>query len=857
MTAKQTVTETAIEKARDDIVGTIGRYLDLKKQGAEYAASCPFHSEKSPSFKINPVKGIYHCFGCGEHGDPIDFVMRYEGVNFPEAVERIVGNTAISGNSPIPKPRKPPEQPLWRPIRTAPDSAESPSFSHSRLGKPSRTWVYHDVSGSLVGYVARFELGNGKKETLPMCWAVNTETGEQDWRWLSFGLPRPLYGADLLSARPKAPVLVVEGEKTADAARQLFTGFVVISWPGGGKAVDLADWSPLEGREVTLWPDWDWKNYPDKHEKAGQMMPEAEQPGVQAMLSVFAQIRETAKSARFVRPMAGCPDGWDLADAPPAEGFDPLQYAKANVLPAEEYFNPPKAEQPAAQPARAANDNTPAPQPQPMNIFAEFPAPPIDAGMLPRVIAEYAQECGDLIGVDQAMVAIPAIVSCAAALHDDIKIQPKRHETGWTESARLWCAIVGTPSVKKSPAIRRATKRLRKIDHDLAEDNARAAAEHAEQMEQFKDAKKEAKKNGGSITAPQKPMMHRMIVEDITVEALSEVLKDNSRGVMCIQDELSGWFGSMDAYSGGKAGNKDRAAWLQAYNGGFRQVDRVMRGAVHIPNFSVSMIGGIQPDAIRRIAKDMTDDGLMQRFMIVIGRNSTEHDRAEDAYVSRAFADLVDHMHAIQGSGNVVTLSEPAHVVRERLMAYAGELSDYPALPSGLRSHLGKWSGLFARLLLVYHAIECSGEKKHPCQRPVSGECAEQVENLMRRFLLPHALSYYTDILGESGDLEHARWIAGHILSKGLSVISNRDLMQSYKQWRGMDDWRRQRVMQVLEDMSWVFPFIEEGKPVSRRGATTWTVNDQVHELFAKKAKDEAQRRDKIRSEIAAMHRRD
>ena len=544
--------------------------------------------------------------------------------------------------------------------------------------------------------------------------------------------------------------------------------------------------------------------------------------------------------------------------------------ASPRAIPAREHpARPPRPAAPATAPRvdpetgeildPPANDNQrPAPSmfAKPMDIFAEFPAPAIEAAMLPDAIYEYAAECGELIGVDPAMVAIPALVSCAAALHDDVRIQPKRHETGWTESARLWCAIVGAPSVKKSPSIRRATRRLRKIDADMAEENARLAADHADQLEQYKDAKREAKKSGTPIgQAPERPPMSRMVVEDITIEALSEVLKDNSRGVLCIQDELSGWFGSMDAYTGGKSGNKDRAAWLQAYNGGFRQVDRVMRGVVHIPNFSVSMIGGIQPDAIRRIAKDMTDDGLMQRFMIVIGRNAPELDRPEDEHIHRNFSRLVDHLHAVVGGRNVVTLSEDAHVIRERLNAYAAELADYPALPGGLRSHLGKWSGLFARLLLVYHAIECSGQSVHPANRPVSWECAARVELLMRRFLLPHALAYYTDILGGSGELEHARWIAGFILSRKLAEVTNRDLIQSYKQWRGMDDWRRQRVMQVLEDMGWVIPLIEEGR-TSKRWATSWLVNPEVHTLFTTKAAEETERRTRLREEIAEIQKR-
>lgn len=511
-------------------------------------------------------------------------------------------------------------------------------------------------------------------------------------------------------------------------------------------------------------------------------------------------------------------------------------------------------------PPAPANDNAPAAAaaaPQPLDIFAEFPAPGLRPGMLPRAIEEYAFECGELIGVSPEMVAIPALVSCAAALHDDIKIQPKRHEPDWLESARLWCAIVGSPSVKKTPAIKRATKRVRKIDIDLHEQNSALMARHAEQMEHYKEAKREAKKTGQYVPEPEAPPKHRLVVEDITVEALADVLKDSTRGVLSIQDELSGWFGAMDAYSGsGKNGGKDRAVWLQAYNGGPRLVDRVMRGTIKIPNFSVNIIGGIQPDAIRRLANNMTDDGLMQRFMIVIGSNQREMDRPPNTAAYTGFAHLIDHLYAVRGGQDPVTLSEDAHRIREGLMEYAAELADYPALPGGLRSHLGKWSGLFARLLLIFHAIDCAGRGVHPVAVQVGRETAQQVDQLMRRFLLPHALAYYQDVLGASGDLEHARWIAGHILSKQLGSITNRDITQAYRQWRGLDDYRRTRIMQSLEDMGWITPFDEDGQQRSRRGATHWIVTPSVHTMFRQKAYDEAARRERIRAEIAAMQAR-
>ncbi len=76
-------------KARLDIVDVVGSYIELKKNGANFKAPCPFHDEKSPSFVVSPQKQIYHCFGCGAGGDSIKFVMEYEKLSYPEAIEKL------------------------------------------------------------------------------------------------------------------------------------------------------------------------------------------------------------------------------------------------------------------------------------------------------------------------------------------------------------------------------------------------------------------------------------------------------------------------------------------------------------------------------------------------------------------------------------------------------------------------------------------------------------------------------------------------------------------------------------------------------------------------------------------------
>jgi DNA primase len=89
--------------ARVDIVEVIDARVPLKKAGRDYAACCPFHTEKTPSFTVSPEKQFYHCFGCGAHGTALGFLMEYEHLSFPEAVEEL----ARSVGMPVPRDGRP------------------------------------------------------------------------------------------------------------------------------------------------------------------------------------------------------------------------------------------------------------------------------------------------------------------------------------------------------------------------------------------------------------------------------------------------------------------------------------------------------------------------------------------------------------------------------------------------------------------------------------------------------------------------------------------------------------------------------------------------------------------------------
>ncbi len=93
-------------RARVPLSDIIGRRIRLQRAGREWKAPCPFHSEKTPSFYVNDQKSFFHCFGCGAHGDAVGFLMRHDGLGFPDAVEQLAGLAGLEMPRPEPEEQK-------------------------------------------------------------------------------------------------------------------------------------------------------------------------------------------------------------------------------------------------------------------------------------------------------------------------------------------------------------------------------------------------------------------------------------------------------------------------------------------------------------------------------------------------------------------------------------------------------------------------------------------------------------------------------------------------------------------------------------------------------------------------------
>jgi hypothetical protein len=492
---------------------------------------------------------------------------------------------------------------------------------------------------------------------------------------------------------------------------------------------------------------------------------------------------------------------------------------------------------------------------EPLDIFGRITSEPVlTRDMLPPVIADYAFDVAERIGVDPAMVACAMLATSAAAIDDSIQIQPKVLDDSWLESARLNFLIAAPVGAAKTPAIKAATRPLTEIDAGWQKEDAQKIAEWEDDAKVREAARKhiakEVQRNGeytpeaqNPLPAQQeRPVKRRLVINDTTTEGVCRILKDNPRGVLLEVDEAMGWISSFDAYRNGSAG-KDRAFWLQADNGGHYAKDRAdEKASFLVPNLSVSIIGGIQPEKLRSIAKDLHDDGLIQRaFVIRAGAGKRGIDREPNRHAKNAYAALLERLVNLTPAvpAKPIKLDFDAQGDRDIVEDLAQAFIALPTTPAAFKQHLAKWPGRFNRLLLLFHVID-GGIKPY-----VNGETAARVRNFMERYLLPQQHRFYTEyfrgIRPAEADME---WIAGYILAHRSDEVSAREIKRGNHE---MTDDSIRDAMNVLTEANWL------GQPVEERAkrSISWPVNPRVHVLFAERAAAERQRREETKRVIA------
>ncbi len=486
------------------------------------------------------------------------------------------------------------------------------------------------------------------------------------------------------------------------------------------------------------------------------------------------------------------------------------------------WANPRRGERQPVHPAPAdANDAA-----RPLDIFREIVAPPLDAADFPPVLADFAAPLARAAGHDAGAYLMAGLCAAAGATDDGLRVLLDS-TTGWFESPRLWGLLIGLPGTAKTPAMRAAMGPLYELHAALAKDYERECAALA-------------------ADAPRPPR-RALFANDATLEKLSEVLRDNPRGILCGYEELDSWIGSHDAYRGGQ-GSKDRGDWLRLYDGGPHQVDRVMRGSYFVENWGVSLLGATTPAGLRRHAKNLPPDGLMQRFLPVHVRAMVAPDTSIHApavrAASEAFAQRVRELYA--APGGIVRLScDAAGVFRRRREALREAVPAASGLSEPFAAHLAKHAGMLGRLALTMHALEHGAGAKDTA---VSGETMQRAERLLR-VLMRHALVLY-DMLGYGdGALPLARAVARSIVADHIEVVTRGELRQACRAFKDESDFVREQALHLLIDAAWLTPVAEARQYAGR--VTQFAVAPEVFGLFAHRGAELRQRRRQIRELLA------
>jgi putative DNA primase/helicase len=290
---------------------------------------------------------------------------------------------------------------------------------------------------------------------------------------------------------------------------------------------------------------------------------------------------------------------------------------------------------------KESTDKTDSTYPDGWGIPQEFkemlpPVPPLNLLFLPEPLRPYVEDSADRMQCPSDFIGIALVVVISSLIGAGCGIRPKEHDS-WTIMPNLWGAVVGPPSILKTPALNEGMMPLALLEKesDARYLKMRVANEAEKKLreERLKNQLKGAIESDdeGQIEAAktafvrleeegQKDRWRRYKTNDCTIQKLTEILKDNPRGILIFRDELIGFLVGLD-----KDGKEDdRAFYLEGWNGyapaGVKS-DRIGRGTIE-SNPCLSILGGIQPSKLRSYFvdtfNDHANDGFLQRFQLIV-----------------------------------------------------------------------------------------------------------------------------------------------------------------------------------------------------------------------------------------------
>lgn len=479
---------------------------------------------------------------------------------------------------------------------------------------------------------------------------------------------------------------------------------------------------------------------------------------------------------------------------------------------------------------------------------ADVEPPEFDSASLPPVWMEWAEQTARAKACPADFVALNLVVMASAWLGNSCRV---RAAADWIEPPHLWGAIISPPSGGKTPSQDPFIAVCKLLEADAepewefqrADYEKRAAYAKAKQDIWRKDVVEAAAQGWAAPDTPldarePEPIgKPRLIVCEGTTQEIINILAHNPKGLAVMRDELSGWFGSFDRYTGSGA---DRGFYLESWNGGRYSVDLVKHSGkpVVVPYTSLAILGGIQPDKLRE-ALSGADDGLTARFCYTwprlvpyaqLSRESVAASQQRQDFLLSAARRLRGLQMVTGISGDLATRVKPlsTHAMNlfETIRCEAiGKARTTKGLAAGWH---GKTPARALRLALVMEFLFWAAEPGMPEPQEVSAKAMAHAGT----FLDYLSLMFDRVINGLAADQAEtdAATIMKHIAGQKPDTLNERELYQSAGFGHFRNGERRRVAFKILERDGWLIQAQTFG---AGRKRNDWQVNPRLWEALA------------------------
>ena len=497
-----------------------------------------------------------------------------------------------------------------------------------------------------------------------------------------------------------------------------------------------------------------------------------------------------------------------------------------------------------------ATENQP---PEPLDLTkALYRGKPLPLNLLPAVFAEFVGDCEHRTGIDRTAFFIGALGAVSGLCSNSVRLQPKQLDHKFKVHATINPFAVGNSSSGKTPGIAEAMHPVKAIDREQGAENTRKRLDYEFEIDKYEDAKRAARKAGGTRPPePPKPSMRHVWVDKATPEGVENVLTMSPK-VLWFMDEVSGLINGIDRYSSGGKGTGGREFVLGLYNGDLGK-KTLSAGSSDVSRDAV-ICGGITPTAMREMVGKLENDGLLQRTFIGMVRTmKTGVDAKPDDAVYERFERTLRILLKSHGE-KVLRLSPEAAEIYNAFDRTVMLLIHHEENES-IASHLGKWRGMCARLILIFFLADLASDGKEPINgEQIPEKYAKQACGLFLDWQLSHVLEFWNEVMGAKVSRGFAQILAKFLLANpDIEEFSFRDHVAKlhWRQLEKLKPWELKEAINTLVNAAWITP---KGFKLNASGVpATYEVNPRIKDMFAEERAREIESREIKRNELQKM----